>query len=88
MPARMLTIDGAHWEVRPSGRITQYDKDEFGILFIRRDGDAREVRVTRYSPQGSRWREQSMAEMTDADLQRMFEMSQPSFTSPDAGYAR
>jgi hypothetical protein len=87
MPVRMISIDGARWEVRPSGRITQYDKDEFGLIFLRRDGGKREVRVTRYSPLGSRWREQSLSEMDEAELQRMFEMSQPSFTSPEAGYA-
>jgi hypothetical protein len=86
MPVRMISFD-ARWEVRPSGRITQYDKDEFGLIFLRRDGGKREVRVTRYSPLGSRWREQSLSEMDEAELQRMFEMSQPSFTSPEAGYA-
>ncbi len=87
MPARTLEIDGLTWEVRPSGRITQYDKDEFALVFVHRNGARRDVRVTRYSPLGSRWREQSFNEMSDADLRRLFAMSQPSVTSPEAGYA-
>ena len=39
MPVRTITVKGQRWEVRPSGRVTQYDKDEFGLMFIRRDGD-------------------------------------------------
>ena len=46
----------------------------------------REVRVTRYSPQGARWRDQSLAELSEDDLRRLFEFSQPSWTSPEAGY--
>jgi hypothetical protein len=88
MPARTITVDGSSWEVYPSGRITQYDRDEFGLVFVRGTGTRREVRVTRYSPQGARSREQSLAEMTDAELQRLFDYSQPSFTSPEAGYAQ
>ncbi len=88
MPVRTVIIEGVSWEVQPAGRVTQYDRDEFALLFIRREGDTREVRVTRYSPQGSRWREQSLAELTDADLVRLFGTSQPSATSPEAGYAK
>jgi hypothetical protein len=88
MPARTLTVEGKRWEVRPTGRITQYDKDEFALMFILRDGAKSEVRVTRYSPLGARWRDQSLSELSDADLQRLLEMSQPSATSPDAGYVR
>lgn len=87
MPVRTIDVDGLRWEVRPSGRITQYDKDEFALVFVHRDGARRQVRVTRYSPLGSRWREQSLNEMSEADLRRLFEMSQPSMTSPEAGYA-
>jgi hypothetical protein len=87
MPARTITVNGASWDVYPSGRITQYDRDEFGLIFVRGSGSQREVRVTRYSPQGARSREQSLAELTDAELRQLFEYSQPSFTSPEAGYA-
>jgi len=57
-------------------------------MFIAGTGSTREVRVTRYSPQGVRSREQSLAEMSDADLTRLFAESQPSFTSPEAGYTK
>jgi len=40
----------------------------------------------RYSPQGTRSREQALLEMNDADLARLFDQSQPSDTSPEAGY--
>jgi hypothetical protein len=86
MPSRSITVDGKIWQVFPSGFITQYDLDEFGLMFVAGTGDAREVRVTRYSPQGSRSREQSLAELPESELVRLFAQSQPSFTSPEAGY--
>ena len=54
MPARTIEVDGKKWEVYPSGYITQYTQDEYGLIFSRGSGIDREVRVTRYSPQGSR----------------------------------
>ena len=86
MPARTIDIEGSEWSVFPSGFITQYDQDEFGLFFTRGTGESREVRVTRYSPQGTRSREQSFAELSDARLRSLFDQSQPSFTSPEAGY--
>ena len=86
MPTRTITLAGRTWQVMPSGRVTQFDRDEFALLFISGSGADREIRVTRYSPQGTRWREQSLLEMSDADLARLFEVSQPSDTSPEAGY--
>lgn len=86
MPSRSITIDGARWDVTFTGLVTANDRDEFGLLFVRGGGADREVRVTRYSPQGARWRDQSLAEMSEADLRRLFEYSQPSFTSPETGY--
>jgi hypothetical protein len=88
MPTRSITADGKEWRVFPSGYVTQYEHDEFGLMFIAGTGDDREVRVTRYSPQGVRSREQSLAEMSDGDLVRLLKESQPSFTSPEAGYAK
>ena len=88
MPARSLDVGGQKWEVYPSGYITQYTQDENGLLFSRGGGKDREVRVTRYSPQGTRSREQAFAELPDARLKELFEQSQPSFTSPEAGYER
>ena len=86
MPARTISVAGRTWRVFPSGFVTQYDQDEFGLIYVAGVGDEREVRVTRYSPVGSQSREESLVEMSDADLVRLFEQSQPSFTSPEAGY--
>jgi hypothetical protein len=86
MPTRSITADGRTWSVFPSGRVTQYDRDEFSLLFTSGAGENREIRVTRYSPVGTRSREQALAEMSDADLARLFQQSQPSEMSPEAGY--
>jgi len=86
MPSRTVTHDGRTWRVLPSGRVTQYDRDEFALLFVAGSGDDREVRVSRYSPQGTRSREQSLLEMGDADLLRLLQHSMPSEMSPEAGY--
>lgn len=88
MPIRTITVDGRLWRVMPSGRVTQNDRDEFSLMFISGDGAERLVRVSRYSPQGSRSREQSFAQLSDADLVRLHTNSQPSATSPEADYAR
>lgn len=87
MPSRPIDIDGQTWQVFPSGYITQYDIDEFGLIFVRGTGDEREVRLTRYSPVGEKSRERSLSTLSDADLRRLFQTSQPSVTSPEAGYA-
>ena len=86
MPARTVTIDGNSWSVFPSGFLTQYVGDEYGLIFVRGEGDAREVRVTRYSPMGTHAREQSLADMENIELTELFRMSQPSDRSPEAGY--
>ena len=88
MPSRTLAADGRTWLVFPSGRVTQFDRDEFGLVFVSGTGAGREVRVSRYSPVGSRSRERSLVEMSDADLLRLFGYSQPSDTSPEADYAK
>ena len=87
MPTRQITVEGRTWSVYPSGWVTQYDRDEFGLLFLTGDGDHREVRVTRYSPVGTRSREQSLMELSDAELTQLLSYSQPSETSPEADYA-
>lgn len=87
MPTRHITVGGKAWSVFPSGWVTQYDHDEFGLLFVHGEGEHREVRVTRYSPVGTRSREQSLAELTDEDLAQLLGCSQPSETSPEADYA-
>ena len=87
MPTRSITVDGNTWLVFPSGRVTQNDRDEFGLIFVHGTGSGRRVRVTRYSPVGSRSRERSLLELSDTDLARLFEWSQPSDTSPEANYS-
>jgi hypothetical protein len=88
MAFRTISTDGKTWRVFPSGFVTQYDRDEFGLMFVHGGGDTRDVRVTRYSPKGTRSREQAFAQLTDADLVRLLQESQPSFTSPEAGYVK
>jgi hypothetical protein len=82
-----VTIQGREWRVLPSGRVTQMDRDEFGLVFVSGTGAGRQVRLTRYSPTGVRSRERSLVEMSQADLERLFEMSQASDTSPEADYS-
>ena len=86
MPTRRMTIDGREWRVYPSGFLTQYVGDEFGLIFVTGSGASREVRVTRYSPMGVRSREQALAEFDDAQLRTLFLTSQPGDRSPEAGY--
>ena len=100
MPSRTITVDGERWNAYPSGFVTQYDRDEFGVLFVRAgtspaDGAdaggadrARTLRVARYSPHGSRFREAAFAEMSEERLVELFRQSQPGDTSPEAGYVR
>lgn len=88
MPTRRISIAGKQWQVYPSGYVTQYDADEFGLIFVHGAADEREVRLTRYSPTASRSRETSLAELSDAEIERLFAQSQPSETSPEAGYSR
>ena len=87
MPTRSISIDGKAWRVFPSGYVTQYEHDEFGLLFVSGTGDAREVRVTRFSPHGTRSRETALAELPDEEVRRLFAQSQPGETSPEAGYS-
>lgn len=86
MPTRSISLDGRTWTVVPSGRVTQYDRDEFALLFVSGSGTDREVRVSRYSPVGVRSRERALLEMSDADLARLLRESQSGEMSPEAGY--
>ena len=87
MPNRELVAGGRTWRVFPSGRVTQYDRDEFALLFVSGEGADRRTRVTRYSPHGTRSREQSLADLPDAELARLFDQSQPGDTSPETDYS-
>ncbi|HLV27404.1 MAG TPA: hypothetical protein VKZ41_13940 [Gemmatimonadales bacterium] len=86
MPSREIELNGELWKVYPSGFRTSYSHDEFGLIFVRGKAGDREVRVTRYTSWTSRSRERSLRELSDADLRRLFQQSQASDTSPEAGY--
>ncbi len=83
--ARQIVIAEAPWAVSTTGRQTQYSKDEFTVCFHRVGSEER--RVARYSPAGTKARESSMAELTDAQLADLWARSQPSWTSVELGYA-
>ncbi|HEY8257161.1 MAG TPA: hypothetical protein VIG08_05855 [Gemmatimonadales bacterium] len=88
MPRRVIEADGEQWTVSVSGCNTQYTKDEFGLIFTRGTGPAREQRVVRYSPLGAKSRELSLRELNDQDLRDLLSRSQPSWTAPEMGYRR
>jgi hypothetical protein len=88
MPRRIFEVDGEQWEVEVSGRLTQYVKDEFGLIFTRGVGPEREQRVIRYSPLGAKSRELSLSELTDQELRELLRHSQPAWTAPEMGYRR
>ncbi len=88
MPRRIIEVDGEQWQVAVSGRFTQYNKDEFGLVFTRGTGSDREQRVVRYSPLGAKSRELSLAEMSDRQLAELLAVSQPAWTAPELGYRR
>lgn len=86
MPKRVIEVDGRQWTVTLSGRRTQYNKDEFGVVFT---GDApREQRVARYSPLAVKSAELSLSRLSDQDLATLLQRSQPSWTSPELEYRR
>jgi hypothetical protein len=84
--SRTITHDGMSWAVAPSGFVTQYLGDEFGLVYTRLGSDAADVRFSRYSPSGTRSREAAFASLSDATLLRLFLMSQPSARAPEGGY--
>jgi len=84
MPRR-ITRGDERWSVTNTGRHTQYNKDEFSLVFVREDGDG-ERRVARYSPLGTKSREASLAGLSDQQLLDLLGRSQPSWTTPELGY--
>jgi hypothetical protein len=88
MPRRIIDADGEQWEVAVSGRVTQYVKDEFGLIFTRGVGPDREQRVVRYAPLGAKSRELSLGELSHQELRDLLAHSQPSWTAPEMGYRR
>ncbi len=88
MPRRIMEAGGESWEVAASGRLTQYTKDEFGVVFTRGTGAGREQRVARYTPLGAKSRELSLSQLSDQELLDLLSHSQPSWTAPELGYRR
>lgn len=85
---RIIDVNGERWAVTPAGRITQYDKDEFALRFTRLPRGSGPDRVARYSPLLAKSRENSLAQLSDAELIALLQVSQPSWTSPELGYRR
>ena len=83
---RTILHDGIRWAVAPSGFVTQYVGDEFGLVYTRLDDERGDVRFSRYSPAGTRSREASFAALSDGMLLRLVLMSQPSVRAPEGGY--
>ena len=93
MIERRITLDGASWKVSLAGRFTVYERDEFPLVFVRMGGSGggggkAERRVTRFSPRGTKSRDEALAELSDAELAALFRSSQPDWTSPELNYAR
>lgn len=86
MPRRIIEVNGEPWAVEVSGRLTQYTKDEFGLVFTRGTGPNRERRVARYTPLGAKSRELSLGQLSDQQLRDLLATSQPSWTAPELGY--
>ncbi len=88
MARRTIEVHGERWEVYPSGRVTAYDRDEFGLVFEKGEGSDRVRRVTRYAPMGARRWDMALAELSPRQLEGLFRQSQPAWTSPEAHYDR
>ncbi len=88
MPRRTINVSGQDWSVSSTGRVTQYTRDEIGLVFSRAGAGGREERVTRFAPLGSRSPERALAELPEARLVELFQRSQPSWTAPETEYRR
>jgi hypothetical protein len=88
MTRRTIEVDGERWHVYPSGRVTVYDRDEFGLVFEKGTGPERVRRVTRFSPLGIRRWDAALAELSDRQLRELFHQSQSARTSPETAYGR
>ncbi len=87
MARRTFVVDGERWDVSPSGRVTVYGRDQFGLIFERGTGPQRRRRVTHYSPVGARSPDRAFTELSDRDLLELFQQSQPAWTAPEVDYA-
>jgi hypothetical protein len=87
MAREVVDAAGAVWEVAPSGRHTQYGRDELSLEFRRVQGGDAERRYARFSPRGAKSAERALEEVTDHVLLTLLGTAQPAWTSPDGGYA-
>ncbi len=87
MARRTLTVESDRWEVSPSGRVTVYGRDQFGLIFEHGTGRQRRRRVTHFSPLGARSPDRAFAELSERELLELFRQSQPAWTAPEADYA-
>ncbi len=83
---RTIAVDGATWEVAPSGRVTVYGRDQIGLLFQQGTGPNRRRRFTRFAPTGSRQPDAAVAELSERELLALFRASQPAWTAPEGAY--
>ena len=88
MARRTIEVHGEAWLVYPSGRINQYDRDEFGLVFEKGTGPARVRRVTKFAPRGARSWDAALAELSERYLVSLFEQSQLARTSPALAYGQ
>ena len=88
MARRAIEIHGERWYVYPSGRVSLYDRDEFGLVFEKGTGPHRVQRVTRFAPLGARSWDAALAGLTDRYLVSLFAQSQIAQTSPDVAYGQ
>lgn len=88
MPARTIQVDGVEWTVAPSGFRTQYNRDEYALVFTRGSGPDREQRIMRISPLATKNHELALNDLSERDLAGLLRRSQPSWTTPELGYRR
>ncbi|MDH3290844.1 MAG: hypothetical protein OEO20_17055 [Gemmatimonadota bacterium] len=86
MARRTIDVDGERWQVYPSGRVTAYERDEFGLVFEKGTGADRIRRVTRFSPVGARRWDVALRELSELRLLEFFRQSQPGAMSPEVAY--
>ena len=86
MAGRTIAVDGERWEVAPAGRVSVYNRDQFGIVFELGTGPDRKRRYTRFSPVGNRSPDSALAELSEKQLVELFHQSQPAWTAPESTY--
>lgn len=88
MARRVIEIHGESWYVYGSGRVSPYDRDEFGLVFEKGTGPERVRRVTRFAPLGARSWDAALAGLSDRYLASLFAQSQTPRTSPAVAYGQ